>query len=244
MKWGSRQKSLPPTRCLHSYVAGWRRFYCFKNKSGKNSNIDLCGYPGWEKCYLKYLHKRSTPVVVGPNQSLAGSSEISVWNYRNDPNLATSEESEEKKTFLTFLILRAVGNKKNQGRKKGTEEGEYEHGFLEPLLGGKKKSPAFPKMTFSSSQRCFSSLRRNIISMILVHPFYSLLTIHLIWDAYDTGSREHLDQESLRKISALSATVACRDQSQGVATAFDHKPWTLRAGRNLRITLLTPSFHR
>jgi len=87
---------------LRSYVAGWRKLDCFKNKSGKNSNIDLCGYPVWEKCYLKYLYKRSTPVVDGPNQSSAGSSGISVWSCRNDPDLAKSEEREKKYLSLIF----------------------------------------------------------------------------------------------------------------------------------------------
>lgn len=92
--------------------------------------------------------------------------------------MATSEESEEKKTFLTFLILRAVGNKKNQGRKKGTEEGEYEHGFLEPLLGGKKKKSSISKNDLFLFTEVFFFLTEkyhlhDLSSSFLFSPYYS-----------------------------------------------------------------------
>lgn len=177
-----------------------RKFYCFKNKSGKNSNIDLCGYPGWEKCYLKYLHKRSTPVVVGPNQSLAGSSEISVRNCRNDPNLATSEESKEKNTFLTFWILRAVGNKKNQGRKKGTEEGEYEHDFLEPLLGEQKKSSISKNDLFLFTEVLFFLMEKYHLhdrsSSFLFSPYYSF-DLRCLWHRKQRASRSGKSEKDL-----------------------------------------------
>lgn len=79
-------------------------------------------------------------------------------------------------------------------------------------------------------------------------------------------NRKHLDQEGLKKISSSSAAIAVWSkkrvdraleemnevkglgwrvgQSEGVATAFDRKPWTVRAGRNLRVPLLNLSFHR
>ena len=76
-------------------------------------------------------------------------------------------------------------------------------------------------------------------------------------------NRKHLDQERLRKISFSSATIAAgsrkpgrpslgRDESGerlgmggvrvGVGTGFDHKLWTVRAGRNLSHLAQIPHF--
>lgn len=120
-------------------VAGGRKLYCFKKKSGENSNIDLCGYPGWEKCYLKYLYKRSAPVADGPQRSLAEVQKsvyeiigmIRVWPHQR--------RGRKKYRFSPFGFrgrweIRKIG----ASGMGGTEEGE--DGFLEPLWGGGGKS--------------------------------------------------------------------------------------------------------
>lgn len=156
---------------------------------------------------------------------------IQIW-----PN----QKRERKNIFPSFLIWREIGNKKNQG----LENVEYECGFLEPFLG-EKKSSEFPQSAFfSSSQVCFSSLLRNSISIILVHPF--ILSLLFIW--FEMLRTQEAESILMRKDEKdLSFVCYCRLPSPelgGSHTAFDREPWTVRAGRNLRVTWLTPSFHR
>lgn len=186
------------TWCSHSDVAGWRKLCCFKNKGGKNSNIDLCGYPVWEKRYLKYLYQRLTAMVDERNQSLLGSSEIRAWNDRHEGmvQVCPNRKMERKNTFLSWSWGRWEIRTMRVSRM-GTEDVEYENGFSDHFL--KKKSREFPKVAFSSSQCVFlPSWGRNIISVILVLPF--ILSLLLIWSdmLIKPRNRKHLDQEGLK----------------------------------------------
>lgn len=178
------------TWCSHSDVAGWRKLCCFKNKGGKNSNIDLCGYPVWEKRYLKYLYQRLTAMVDERNQSLPGSSEIRAWNDRHEGmvQICPNRKMERKNTFLSWSWGRWEIRTMRVSRM-GTEDVEYENGFSDHFL--KKKSREFPKVAFSSSQMCFSSfLRKKYHLSNLSSSFYPLLTTHLIWHAYKTKKQK------------------------------------------------------
>lgn len=166
------------------------------------------------KGLFKIPLKRSTPMVDGSNQSLAGSSEIKVWNYRNGLNLAKSEERERKKNiFTSFLLLREIGSKKNQGLKNGGWENRRQTWLPRAFLGGGgEKFRVSRSDSFLFTNVFFLHVEKYHLDN-LGSSFYPFLTAHLIWDAYDTRSRKHLDQEGLRKISALSATIACWVQS-------------------------------
>lgn len=147
--------------------------------------------------------------------------------------------------------------------KIGTEGVEYENVLLDPFLKKKKKSPEFPEVALSSSQICFSSFWRHVILIILVHPLDPLLTIHLIWDVCKSKKQKASWLGTSKKdlvfvcyhCCGVQKTIETEPQTRwvrrkawdggvrvGVGTAFDHKPWTVRAGRNLSHLAQLPHF--
>lgn len=135
-------------------------------------------------------------MVAGPNQSLPGSSEISAW--KKDLSLAKLEERERKKIFPSFFILREIGNE-NHSLKNGGGESRTWKGLPESLLEGKKAQTVSQSDFFFFTNVFFSVLR--ILISIISSSFYSLLTLHSIWDAYKT--KKHTSVRKVRKRSGL-----------------------------------------
>lgn len=146
--------------------------------------------------------------------------QVSVYEVVGMIQIWPNQKRGRKNIFPSFLILREIGNKKNQGLKN--EDWEHRIGtWLPRAFLEKNKKFSFPKVTFFLFTNVIFFLIEKYHLNNLGSFFYPLLTIHLIWDAYDTRSRKHLDQEGLRKISALSATIVCRVELGGI-----HSLWS------------------
>lgn len=105
-----------------------------------------------------------------------------------------------QRTYLSWSW--GTWERKTQSLKYRTKHGKYAGGFRDAFL--KRRSP---EVAFSSSHFLFLFQIYQLSN--LSSSFYLLLTIHLMWDAYETQKQKASCQEGLTKISSLPAPIAC-----------------------------------